>query len=83
MFVNYDQFCFDNKNFSEYTNSRWIDTLDKSSLSKHDIKLWKERRKLDKECSVTKEINMLQESGFDSPECVYSFQKFSVIAAIK
>lgn len=83
MFVNYDQFCFDNKNFSEYADSRWIDTLGKSSLSKHDIELWKERRKLDKECSVKQEINMLKESGFDNPECVYSFQKFSIIAAIK
>lgn len=54
-----------------------------SGLTEHDIALWKERRKLDRECSVEEETAMLCKSGFKSVKCVYSYQKFSVIIAIK
>lgn len=82
-FINYDQFCFDDKSFSLAVDSAWVNALEKSGLSQKDLQLWKERRKLDRECSVQKEIQMLKESGFENPECIYSYQKFSVIAAVK
>lgn len=82
-FINYDQFCFDNKNFSLAVDSAWVNALEKSDLSEKDLQLWKERRKLDRECSAQKEIQMLRETGFKNTECIYSYQKFSVVSAVK
>lgn len=82
-FINYDQFCFDNKKFSEFTDLHWINTLKNSELSEKDLELWKERRKLDKECSKEKELQMLAEIGFENPQCIYSNGKFSVLFAIR
>ncbi len=44
---------------------------------------WRERRKLDRECSVEEEITMLQFAGFKNSKCVYANQKFSVIVSVK
>lgn len=83
MFVNYDQFCGGQAEMGEWFNSYWESQLATSGLSEHDIELWKERKKLDRECSVEEEIKMLRKSKFKTVECVYSYQKFSVIVAIK
>ena len=83
LFVNYDQFCAGQDKMDEWFNSYWENQLAKSGLTEHDIELWKERRKLDRECSVDEEIAMLRESNFKTIKCVYSYQKFSVIVAIK
>ena len=64
-------------------DSYWESQLTDSGLTKRDIELWKERRKLDRECSVEEEEAMLRKSGFRSVKCVYSYQKFSVIVAVK
>lgn len=52
-------------------------------LTDKDIELWKERRKLDRECSVEHEVDMLKECKFEIVKCVYSCQKFSVVVAVK
>ena len=83
LFVNYDQFCAGQADIDGWFDSYWESQLADSGLTEHDIELWKERRKLDKECSVEEETAMLWESGFKSVKCVYSYQKFSVIIAIK
>lgn len=83
VFVNYDQFCWGSPEMNSWYDSFWENKLKNSELSKLDLELWQERRKLDKECSVEEEIKMLQESGFKIIKCVYSYQKFSVIVAIK
>ncbi len=83
MFVNYDQFCAGSAEMNNWFDSYWENQLYSSGLTEHDITLWKERRKLDKECSVEDEIVMLEKCGFSEVKCVYSNQKFSVIAAIK
>ena len=83
LFVNYDQFCGGQSEMDEWFNSYWERQLETSGLSEHDIELWRERQKLDRECSVEEEIEMLRKSGFKTVECVYSYQKFSVIVAIK
>ncbi len=83
LFVNYDQFCADQKEIDEWFNKYWEYQLTKSGLTERDIELWKERRKLDRECSVEAEADMLKESGFRTVKCIYSCQKFSVITAIK
>ena len=64
--------CFDE--FYEYTTK---------FITAKDIELWKERRKLDIECSVEEEMDMLRKCNFKEVKCIYSNQKFSVIVAIK
>lgn len=83
LFVNYDQFCAGQADMDDWFDSYWESQLAESGLTEHDIALWKERRKLDRECSVEEETEMLGRCGFKAVKCVYSYQKFSVIAAIK
>ena len=83
VFVNYDQFCVGQLEFSAWFDEYWEEQLANSGLKEHDIRLWKERRKLDRECSVEQEIDMLRLCRFQAVQCVYSCQKFAVIAAIK
>ena len=83
LFVNYDQFCAGQADMDDWFDSYWESQLAESGLTEHDIALWKERRKLDRECSVEEETEMLCKCGFKTVKCVYSYQKFSVIAAIK
>ena len=83
LFVNYDQFCGRQSEMDEWFNSYWESQLATSGLTEHDIELWRERQKLDRECSIEEEIEMLRKSGFKTVECVYSYQKFSVIMAVK
>lgn len=83
VFVNYDQFCAGNPTMNKWFDSYWENQLYSGELTDTDIKLWKERRKLDRECSVEKEIEMLKQCSFSNVKCVYSYHKFSVIIAIK
>lgn len=83
LFVNYDQFCAGQPELDGWFDSYWESQLMRSGLTAHDIALWKERRKLDRECSVEQEAAMLRACKFKAVKCVYSCQKFSVIAAIK
>lgn len=83
LFVNYDQFCAGGVEMNNWFDSYWENQLTDSGLTENDIALWKERRKLDKECSVEEEIKMLRKCKFKTVKCVYSYHKFSVIAAIK
>ena len=83
LFINYDQFCAEQPEMDRWINSYWENQLLHSGLTDHDIALWRERKKLDHECSVEQEIAMLNACGFKAVSCVYSCQKFSVIAAIK
>lgn len=52
-------------------------------MTEKDIELWKERRKLDRECSVEQEMKLLKGCSFRIVKCVYTYQKFSVIVAVK
>ena len=83
LFVNYDQFCAGQPELDGWFDSYWESQLSRSGLTAHDIALWKERRKLDRECSIEQEAAMLRECRFKAVKCVYSCQKFSVIVAIK
>mgnify|MGYP000011447943 CR=1 FL=1 len=83
VFVNYDQFCAGTAVLNQWFDSYWEKQLSNSGLTDRDIELWRERRKLDKECSVETEIEMLYQCNFSEVKCVYSYHKFSVIVAIK
>lgn len=83
LFINYDQFCAGSEKMNSWFDSYWESQLESSGLTENDIELWKERRKLDRECAVEEETDMLRECGFQEVKCVYSNLKFSVIAAVK
>jgi len=83
VFVNYDQFCAGSEALNNWYDVYWENGFEKSGLSKEDISLWKERRKLDRECSVEQQSDMLKDCGFEIVKCVYTMQKFSVTVAIK
>lgn len=83
LFVNYDQFCGESEMINEWYNTYWQQQLYHSGLTEQDLALWQERRKLDRECSVQDEIQMLHQCQFRAVQCVYSYHKFSVIAAVK
>lgn len=81
--ANYDQFRAGTANMNRWFDSYWEKQLLASGLTVRDIELWKERRKLDKECSVEAEMEMLYKCNFSEVKCLYSYHKFSVIVAIK
>ena len=83
LFVNYDQFCAGDDELNSWYDRYWERQLLNSGLTEKDISLWQERRKLDRECTVGQEIDMLQRSGFGTVKCIYTYQKFSVIISIK
>ena len=83
IFVNYDQFCAGQTELNPWFDSYWENSLQNRGLSESDLELWKERRKLDKECSVEEEVAMLEKCKFKNVKCVYSYQKFSVVFAVK
>ena len=83
LFINYDQFCAGTAEMNLWFDSFWEKQLETSGLSSLDLERWKERRKLDRECSLEDEIDMLQKSGFREVKCIYSHQKFSVVVGKK
>lgn len=83
LFVNYDQFCAGQPKMNTWYDSYWEKQLYHSGLTQKDIELWKERRKLDRECSVEQQMDSLKKCGFDNVMCIYTYQKFSVIVAVK
>lgn len=83
LFVNYDQFCAGDPLMNKWFDSCWENSLPQRGLTGHDIELWRERRGLDRECSVEEESKMLCGCGFKTVKCIYSCRKFSVIAAIR
>ena len=83
LFVNYDQFCAGQPEMNHWFNSFWESQLANSGLTEQDIELWRERRKLDRECSIEQEADMLIKCGFKMVKCIYSYQKFSVVVAMK
>lgn len=83
VFVNYDQFCAGQPELNRWFDAYWENQLSDRGLTDKDIALWRERRKLDRECSVEQETQWLIHSGFDLVKCVYTCQKFSVIVAVK
>lgn len=83
LFINYDQFCAGQSEMDRWYDHYWESQLAVSGLTDNDIELWKERRKIDRECSVEQEVNLLKDCSFRIVKCVYVYQKFSVIAAVK
>ena len=64
LFINYDQFCAEQQQMNHWFNTYWERQIEHSGLTDKDIELWKERRKLDKECSVEQEVDMLKSCKF-------------------
>lgn len=83
LFVNYDQFCAGPPEMNLWFDRYWEGRIAESGLTDSDMKLWSERRKLDRECSVEQQTEQLRNCSFRTVSCVYACQKFAVIAAVK
>ena len=81
LFVNYDQFCCENPEMNEKIERYWINGIKDSGLPQTEYERWLERKKLDRECSVSQELNWLKDAGFSNADCIYSSGKFAVIVA--
>lgn len=82
VFINYDQFCFSDKEVDNMANLHWKNLVTRSGLSKEELDRWQKRAALDRECSIEWQINALKEAGFSRVECVYRSLKFAVIVAM-
>lgn len=82
MFANYDQFCGTTPLMTKWLDTWWQDRLAQEDLTADDLRKWRKRRALDRECSLLEEMQMLQMSGYDSVQCIFSFGKFSVLCAV-
>lgn len=83
IFVNYDQFCAGSVTMNRWYDTYWESLLLSSGLSENELDSWRERRKLDRECSQEEETAALKSAGFKEVKCIYCNQKFAVLAAIK
>lgn len=83
IFVNYDQFCSGSETLNRWYDTYWESLLLSSGLSENELDRWRERRKLDRECSQEEETAALKSAGFKEVKCIYCNQKFAVLAAIK
>ncbi|MGN0834301.1 MAG: class I SAM-dependent methyltransferase [Candidatus Spyradosoma sp.] len=83
LFVNYDQFRAENAETEAQTEARWTEQIRAAGLSEAEFARWRERKKLDRECTVAQEILWLKEAGFASAECLYLNGKFAVVRAEK
>ena len=83
IFVNYDQFCAESAALHEKIERHWAEGVQASGISQKEYARWKERKKLDRECSVPQEIAWLKSAGFRNADCIYLSGKFAVILAEK
>jgi tRNA (cmo5U34)-methyltransferase len=81
LFVNYDQFSAGSAELDRWYDSYWEADLAKSGLTHADLEKWRERKKLDRECSVEDELLMLRKCGFVTVKTIFSERKFAVIMA--
>lgn len=82
-FINYDQFCEDTQAQTDEVHQEWLSYIMNSGLSDAEISRWRERSKLDRECSVNQEIALLQQAGFSSVKLIFKSGRFAVIHAVK
>ena len=82
-FLNYDQFTASSPVLKKKLDEFWTEQVLHSALSETELSLWRERRKLDSECSPDAETAMLRRAGFQKTDCVFLEGKIAVIAAQK
>ncbi|MCH4240902.1 MAG: class I SAM-dependent methyltransferase [Prevotella sp.] len=83
VFINLDQFCSDSIIIDKAYNDWWMNYIDHSGIIPEAKAKWLERKKLDRENSVSSTLTMLKTAGFKHVECVYEFMKFGTVIAIK
>ena len=83
LFMNLDQFCADSPIIDKAYYDWWMNYIDNSGITQKAKAKWLERKKLDRENSVSSTLSMLRTAGFKHAECVYEFMKFSTVIAIK
>lgn len=83
VFINLDQFRDDSPIVNAAYDEWWMDYIDHSGITPEAKERWLERKKLDRENSVTETLALLRKAGFGHVECIYEFMKFAVVVAVK
>jgi len=82
-FINLDQFIVKSQEINNMYDAWWYDYINNSGITEAETASWVERRKLDKENTLSETLELLKNAGFDKVDCVYNFMKFGVVIAIK
>lgn len=80
--ANYDQFCASYGFMDAWQNGYWESQLLASGLSDEEILIWRQRLGMDKECTVSFEMDIMRECGFQAVCNLYTNLKFSVLTGI-
>lgn len=83
LFINADQVEGRGDWFDDFYKSNWKETVKKSGLDEHAIERAFERIKLDKFAKLETQLQMLEQSGFSDVDCIYKYNNFVVITALK
>ncbi|MDR2036684.1 MAG: methyltransferase domain-containing protein [Bacteroidales bacterium] len=83
IFVNAEQVLADNAFLQDRYESRWQQVVERSSLSREEIRAAYERVKLDKRTPLDIQMDWLKKSGFRYVDCLYKYYDFAVIWAKK
>lgn len=83
VFVNADQAAGASPFFDERYRERWLRAIRQSGLAEEEIEASLARRKLDRNASVSDQIEWLREAGFADADCVYKSEDFAVFFARK
>lgn len=83
VFINFDIYNGSTPTINEAYNKAWYEHIRQSDLETFEKNDWRQRRKLDKECTLEEAISDLHLAGFSQVECIYTYMKFRVILAIK
>ncbi len=85
-FLNIDQYNAKDKAINKKYETLWINNIKNNLLAiknPGELIKWKQRRTLDKETTVEKEMMELKRTGFKKVECLYKYWKFAVIIGNK
>lgn len=83
VFINADQVEGRNNWFDGFYKSNWKDTVIQSGLDEQAVKRAFERIKLDKFAKLETQLQMLDNCGFNSVDCIYKYNNFVVIVGVK
>jgi tRNA (cmo5U34)-methyltransferase len=83
VFINADQVEGRTSWFDDFYKSDWKDAVIYSGLEPQAIEKAFERIKLDKFAKLETQLKMLEYAGFEQTDCIYKYNNFVVMAAIK
>ncbi|AAM05140.1 class I SAM-dependent methyltransferase [Methanosarcina acetivorans] len=79
IFINADQVHGETPFIEKLNKTTWRQYVETSGLSEEEILAGYERVKLDKDTSLSQQLDWLKEAGFRDVSCVYKYYQFAVM----